>query len=234
MYVIFLSQICTQLVLFLGHWPLWSGCQLSSSVCEQHDSPSLGAELGPAVLNAPHVQLMRFSDSTLASLIELRALEPAGAAATTPGISIILFASVIIIPSGLHYKLDSWYYRFGHLLIHKNCNWIRQSKFRFLIRLSAHIFWSEFTYIFWTYLLSSVYFTDWNILCYTLYTTSPFALKRFSFSDRSSNIRSSSTSVTPRHRRQSLLGCFSSLLRPFHNHHWSAWTPRLTWHCRQP
>ncbi|XP_026315132.1 probable Rho GTPase-activating protein CG5521 isoform X3 [Hyposmocoma kahamanoa] len=81
------QTICTQLVLFLGHWPLWSGCQLSSSVCEQHDSPSLGAELGPAVLSAPHVQLMRFSESTLASLIELRALEPAGAAATTPGLA---------------------------------------------------------------------------------------------------------------------------------------------------
>ncbi|KOB76717.1 putative tuberin, partial [Operophtera brumata] len=49
----------TQLVLFLGHWPLWSGCQLSSSVCEQHDSPALGQELGPAVLSAPHIQLMR-------------------------------------------------------------------------------------------------------------------------------------------------------------------------------
>lgn len=79
-------KICSQLVLFLGHWPLWSGCQLSSSVCEQHDSPSLGQELGPAVLTAPHIQLMRFSDSTLASLIELPALDmPPAAGGTTPG-----------------------------------------------------------------------------------------------------------------------------------------------------
>ncbi|CAG4931768.1 unnamed protein product [Parnassius apollo] len=80
------QTICTQLVLFLGHWPLWSGCQLSSSVCEQHDSsPPLGAELGPAVLAARHLQFMRFSDSTLASLIELPALDmPAGG--TTPGL----------------------------------------------------------------------------------------------------------------------------------------------------
>ncbi|KAJ0173731.1 hypothetical protein K1T71_010880 [Dendrolimus kikuchii] len=79
------QTICTQLVLFLGHWPLWSGCQLSSSVCEQHDSPSLGGELGPAVLAAPHLQLMRFSDSTLASLVELPALDMP--AATTPGLA---------------------------------------------------------------------------------------------------------------------------------------------------
>ncbi|KAL0869252.1 hypothetical protein ABMA27_007522 [Loxostege sticticalis] len=82
------QTICTQLVLFLGHWPLWSGCQLSSSVCEQHDSPELGGELGPAVLTAPHVLLMRLSETTLASFIELPALDmPAGAAATTPGLS---------------------------------------------------------------------------------------------------------------------------------------------------
>ncbi|CAG9789193.1 unnamed protein product [Diatraea saccharalis] len=82
------QTICTQLVLFLGHWPLWSGCQLSSSVCEQHDSPSLGGELGPAVLAAPHLQLMRLSDATLASFVELPALDmPPGAAATTPGLS---------------------------------------------------------------------------------------------------------------------------------------------------
>lgn len=56
---------------------------MSSSVCEQHDSPSLGGELGPAVLAAPHLQLMRFSDSTLASLVELPALDMP--AATTPG-----------------------------------------------------------------------------------------------------------------------------------------------------
>ncbi|XP_068618842.1 probable Rho GTPase-activating protein CG5521 isoform X2 [Battus philenor] len=80
------QTICTQLVLFLGHWPLWGGCQLSSSVCEQHDSsPPLGAELGPAVLAAPNVQLMRFSDATLASLVELPALDmPTGG--TTPGL----------------------------------------------------------------------------------------------------------------------------------------------------
>jgi hypothetical protein len=80
------EQICSQLVLFLGHWPLWSGCQVSSSVCEQHDSPALDGELGPAVLAAPHVQLLRLSDATLASFVELPALDmPAGAAATTPG-----------------------------------------------------------------------------------------------------------------------------------------------------
>lgn len=56
---------------------------MSSSVCEQHDSPALGGELGPAVLSAPHVQMLRFSDSTLASLIELPALDMP--AATTPG-----------------------------------------------------------------------------------------------------------------------------------------------------
>ncbi|CAB3248898.1 unnamed protein product [Arctia plantaginis] len=78
------QTICTQLVLFLGHWPLWSGWQVSSSVCEQHDSPALGGELGPAVLSAPHVQMLRFSDSTLASLIELPALDMP--AATTPGL----------------------------------------------------------------------------------------------------------------------------------------------------
>ncbi|KAG7298073.1 hypothetical protein JYU34_018843 [Plutella xylostella] len=66
------QMICTQLVLFLGHWPLWSTCQLSSSVSEQHDSsPPLGAELGPAVLAAPHLQLMRLSESTLASVAQL-------------------------------------------------------------------------------------------------------------------------------------------------------------------
>ncbi|XP_059053415.1 probable Rho GTPase-activating protein CG5521 [Achroia grisella] len=84
------QTICTQLVLFLGHWPLWSGCQLSSSVCEHHDSPTLGGggELGPAVLTAPHVQMMRLSDTTLASFVELPALDmPAGAAATTPGLA---------------------------------------------------------------------------------------------------------------------------------------------------
>ncbi|KPI92408.1 Ral GTPase-activating protein subunit alpha-2 [Papilio xuthus] len=80
------QTICTQLVLYLGHWPLWSGCQVSSSVCEQHDSsPPLGAELGPAVLAARNVQLMRFSDATLASLIELPSLDmPTGG--TTPGL----------------------------------------------------------------------------------------------------------------------------------------------------
>ncbi|XP_052756365.1 probable Rho GTPase-activating protein CG5521 isoform X2 [Galleria mellonella] len=82
------QTICTQLVLFLGHWPLWSGCQVSASVCEQHDSPALGGELGPAVLSAPHVQLLRLSESTLASFVELPALDmPAGAAATTPGLA---------------------------------------------------------------------------------------------------------------------------------------------------
>ncbi|XP_072930014.1 probable Rho GTPase-activating protein CG5521 [Epargyreus clarus] len=80
------QTICTQLVLFLGHWPLWSGCQLSSSVCEQHDSsPPLGAELGAPVLAAPHIQLMRLGDATLASVIELPALDaPQGG--TTPGL----------------------------------------------------------------------------------------------------------------------------------------------------
>ncbi|CAK1552272.1 unnamed protein product [Leptosia nina] len=80
------QTICSQLVLYLGHWPLWTGCQLSSSVCEQHDSiPPLGSELGPAVLTAPHIQLMRLSDSTLASFIELPALDlPQGG--TTPGL----------------------------------------------------------------------------------------------------------------------------------------------------
>ncbi|XP_075982938.1 putative Rho GTPase-activating protein CG5521 isoform X2 [Anticarsia gemmatalis] len=78
------QTICTQLVLFLGHWPLWNGWQVSSSVCEQHDSPALGGELGPAVLSAPHVQLLRLSDVTLASLIELPALDMP--AATTPGL----------------------------------------------------------------------------------------------------------------------------------------------------
>ncbi|KAI8425217.1 hypothetical protein MSG28_007030, partial [Choristoneura fumiferana] len=64
------QTICTQLVLFLGHWPLWSSCQLSCSVGEQHDSaPPLGAELGAAVLGAPHLQLLRLSDATLASLV---------------------------------------------------------------------------------------------------------------------------------------------------------------------
>lgn len=110
---IYLTQICTQLVLFLGHWPLWSGCQLSSSVCEQHDSPSLGAELGPAVLSASHVQLMRFSDSTLASLIELRALEPAGAAATTPGKFSILEVSMIIMPS--EFFQYNWFWTFRQI-----------------------------------------------------------------------------------------------------------------------
>ncbi|KAM3962462.1 LOW QUALITY PROTEIN: putative Rho GTPase-activating protein CG5521 [Aphomia sociella] len=82
------QTICTQLVVFVGHWPLWGGCQLSSSVCEQHDSPALGGELGPAVLAAPHVQLMRLGDATLASFVELPALDlPAGAAATTPGLA---------------------------------------------------------------------------------------------------------------------------------------------------
>ncbi|KAH9630830.1 hypothetical protein HF086_001058 [Spodoptera exigua] len=78
------QTICTQLVLFLGHWPLWNGWQVSSSVCEQHDSPTLGGELGPAVLTAPHVQMMRLSESTLASFIELPALDMP--AATTPGL----------------------------------------------------------------------------------------------------------------------------------------------------
>nr|XP_049704799.1 probable Rho GTPase-activating protein CG5521 isoform X3 [Helicoverpa armigera] len=78
------QTICTQLVLFLGHWPLWNGWQVSSSVCEQHDSPALGGELGPAVLSAPHVQMLRLSDATLASLIELPALDMP--AATTPGL----------------------------------------------------------------------------------------------------------------------------------------------------
>lgn len=78
------QTICTQLVVFLGHWPLWGGWQVSSSVCEQHDSPSLGGELGPAVLTAPHVQLLRLSDVTLASFIELPALDMP--AATTPGL----------------------------------------------------------------------------------------------------------------------------------------------------
>ncbi|GBP16667.1 Probable Rho GTPase-activating protein CG5521 [Eumeta japonica] len=81
------QTISTQLVLFLGHWPLWSSCQLSSSVCEQHDShPPLGAELGPAVLAAPNVQLMRLSDTTLASLIELPALDMPGGG-ITPGLA---------------------------------------------------------------------------------------------------------------------------------------------------
>lgn len=83
------EQICTQLVLYLGHWPLWSGCQLSCRVSEQHDSPSLGEELGPAVLTAPNIQLMRFSDSTLASLIELPALDLPARAGTTPGTSVV-------------------------------------------------------------------------------------------------------------------------------------------------
>ncbi|XP_045527991.1 probable Rho GTPase-activating protein CG5521 isoform X1 [Pieris brassicae] len=80
------QAICSQLVLYLGHWPLWTGCQLSSTVCEQHDSiPSLGTELGPPVLTAPHIQVMRLSDSTLASFIELPALDlPQGG--TTPGL----------------------------------------------------------------------------------------------------------------------------------------------------
>ncbi|XP_061721990.1 probable Rho GTPase-activating protein CG5521 [Cydia pomonella] len=71
------QTICTQLVLFLGHWPLWSSCQLSCGVGEQHDSsPPLGPELGAAVLSAPHIQLLRLSDATLASLVELPALPP--------------------------------------------------------------------------------------------------------------------------------------------------------------
>ncbi|XP_021202849.2 probable Rho GTPase-activating protein CG5521 isoform X1 [Bombyx mori] len=81
------QTICTQLVLYLGHWPLWSGCQLSCRVSEQHDSPLLGEELGPAVLTAPNIQLMRFSDSTLASLIELPALDLPARAGTTPGLT---------------------------------------------------------------------------------------------------------------------------------------------------
>ncbi|CAH0728447.1 unnamed protein product, partial [Brenthis ino] len=79
------QTICSQLVLYLGHWPLWSGCQISSSVCEQHDSPALGAELGAAVLAAPHVQLLRLSDATLASFVELPAIEPP-CGGTTPGL----------------------------------------------------------------------------------------------------------------------------------------------------
>ncbi|XP_045502875.1 probable Rho GTPase-activating protein CG5521 isoform X2 [Colias croceus] len=80
------QTICSQLVLYLGHWPLWPGCQLSSSVCEQHDSvPPLGSELGPPVLSAPHIQLMRLSDSTLASFIELPSLD-ATQGGTTPGL----------------------------------------------------------------------------------------------------------------------------------------------------
>ncbi|KAI8425220.1 hypothetical protein MSG28_007030, partial [Choristoneura fumiferana] len=68
--LLIIFKICTQLVLFLGHWPLWSSCQLSCSVGEQHDSaPPLGAELGAAVLGAPHLQLLRLSDATLASLV---------------------------------------------------------------------------------------------------------------------------------------------------------------------
>ncbi|CAH2250917.1 jg10252 [Pararge aegeria aegeria] len=78
------QTICSQLVLYLGHWPLWSGCQTSSSVCEQHDT-ALGSELGSAVLSAPHVQLMRFSDATLASLVELPAIHPP-CGGTTPGL----------------------------------------------------------------------------------------------------------------------------------------------------
>ncbi|XP_034833891.1 probable Rho GTPase-activating protein CG5521 isoform X1 [Maniola hyperantus] len=78
------QTICSQLVLYLGHWPLWSGCQTSSSVCEQHDT-ALGSELGSAVLSASHVQLMRFSDTTLASLVELPAIHPP-CGGTTPGL----------------------------------------------------------------------------------------------------------------------------------------------------
>ncbi|VVC94839.1 unnamed protein product [Leptidea sinapis] len=78
------QTICSQLVVHLGHWPLWPGCQLSSGVCEQHDSvPPLGSDLGAAVLSAPHVQLMRISDTTLASFVELPALDQPHAG-TTP------------------------------------------------------------------------------------------------------------------------------------------------------
>ncbi|CAH2094532.1 unnamed protein product [Euphydryas editha] len=79
------QTICSQLVLYLGHWPLWSGCQTSSSVCEQHDSPALGSELGAAVLSAPHVQLLRLGDHTLASFVELPAIDPP-CGGTTPGL----------------------------------------------------------------------------------------------------------------------------------------------------
>ncbi|XP_050671988.1 probable Rho GTPase-activating protein CG5521 [Leptidea sinapis] len=80
------QTICSQLVVHLGHWPLWPGCQLSSGVCEQHDSvPPLGSDLGAAVLSAPHVQLMRISDTTLASFVELPALDQPHAG-TTPGL----------------------------------------------------------------------------------------------------------------------------------------------------
>ncbi|XP_026489607.2 probable Rho GTPase-activating protein CG5521 isoform X1 [Vanessa tameamea] len=79
------QTICSQLVLYLGHWPLWSGCQTSSSVCEQHDSPALGSELSAAVLGAPHVQLLRLGDTTLASFVELPAIDPP-CGGTTPGL----------------------------------------------------------------------------------------------------------------------------------------------------
>ncbi|XP_049877742.1 probable Rho GTPase-activating protein CG5521 [Pectinophora gossypiella] len=76
------QTICTQLVVFLGHWPLWSGCQVSATVLEQHDS-AVGEG---GVVTAPHVQLLRLSETTLASFVELPALNPA-AAATTPGLA---------------------------------------------------------------------------------------------------------------------------------------------------
>ena len=72
-------------MLYAGQWPLWGGGAVSASVGEQHDS-ALGAELGAAVLAAPHVQLLRLSDATLASFVELPALPGHACGATTPGL----------------------------------------------------------------------------------------------------------------------------------------------------
>lgn len=59
-------------------------------VSENDDSPGLGPELGTPVLTAPHIQMFRLSDSVLASLIELPALEmPGGGVA--PGMFLFYF-----------------------------------------------------------------------------------------------------------------------------------------------
>ncbi|XP_041969105.1 probable Rho GTPase-activating protein CG5521 isoform X2 [Aricia agestis] len=78
------QTIMSQLVLCVGHWPLWGGWGLSSRVGEAHDS-ALGGELDAAVLRAPHVQLLRLAEGTLASLVLLP--DPAGPAApAAPGL----------------------------------------------------------------------------------------------------------------------------------------------------
>lgn len=58
-------------------------------VSENDDSPGLGTELSTPVLAASHIQMFSLSESVLASLVELPALEmPGGGVA--PGMRVLI------------------------------------------------------------------------------------------------------------------------------------------------